>query len=139
MDWYDVHLVVRPIRLGVKLVGAGNRAELPGRTSDVGTSIVFDINPFSFPADARHLNPIPRRLYIDAKGTFTPQLNFDSGLTSSLTAFSSVTRTITEYSILQSDRIKSITLSGNFASADQVLYDIELDLYVPSARRLAIG
>lgn len=142
IDWYGVELFLRPVVLGLNIVATGQRTVFPGRTSDATANLIFDINPFSFPEDARFINPIVRRLWVDIEtglNTVTPSLTFDDGTSSSLTAITSATRVITEYSILTAKRVKTITLTGNFADGEVILYDLEVDTYIPSQRRLAVG
>jgi len=142
ISWYAVELFVRPVVLGLNIIESGSRVLMPGRTVNAATSLIFDINPFAFPEDARHINPVIRRMWIDAEAgdnTITPVLTFDDGTTTSLTAISSDTRIITEYSILTAKRVKNVTLQGDFSDGEVVLYSLEVDVYIPSARRMAIG
>lgn len=142
IEWYGVELFVRPVMLGVNIVESGQRVVMPGRTSDAATSLIFDINPFSFPDDARHVNPVIRRMWVDAEtgdNTITPTLNYTDGTSATLTAISDSSRVITEYSLLSAKRIKNITLAGDFADGEIILYDFEIDIYLPSQRRMALG
>lgn len=146
--WYGCEMHIRPIQLGVQLVHVGGGPErkfnssMPGRTSDASESISFDINPFSFPEDARHVNPVLRYLWLDivtGAQTVTPVLVNDQGTETTLTAITSASRSIQEFSILATNRIKTIRLDGDFTHSSVILYDIEIDLYVPNKRRLAVG
>lgn len=142
IDWFGVELFVRPLNLGVVVVGRGLRVDLPGRTSDATANLIFDINPFAFPEDARHISPVVRRLWLDIQtgtNTVTPTLNFDDGTASTLAGITQVGRAVVELNVLQAKRVKNITLAGNFADGQVVLYDIEADVYLPSTRRLAVG
>lgn len=142
IDWYGVELFIRPVVLGVNVVESGARVVMPGRTNDSTSSLVFDINPFSFPEDARHINPIVRRLWVDIEtgtNSVAPTLNFDDGTSSALTAITTSGRAITEYSVISAKRVKNLTLAGDFADGQVVLYDVELDVYLPSKRRMAVG
>jgi hypothetical protein len=142
IDWYGVELFVRPVMLGVNIVERGQQVVLPGRTSNSAVNLIFDINAFSFPEDARHINPIVRRLFIDIETgaeTVTPTLNFDGGGSITLSGITLASRAIIEFAILNANRVKNITLAGDFSSSDVILYDIEIDIYIPSQRRLAVG
>jgi hypothetical protein len=147
--WYGVEMHIRPIQLGVQIVNSGSNAlqritriDYPGRTSDASTSISFDINPFSFPEDARHVNPVLRYLWLDivtGAQTVTPVLVNDQGTETTLTAITAATRAISEFSILATNRIRTIRLDGDFTHSSVILYDIEADLYLPNKRRMAVG
>lgn len=146
--WYGVEMFIRPIQLGVNLVHTGQgpqrkfMASFPGRTSDATTSIQFDINPFSFPEDSRHINPMLRYLWLDIETgaeTVTPVLINDAGTETTLTGITSATRGISEFSILATNRIKTIKLNGDFTNSSIILYDIECDIYIPNKRRMAVG
>lgn len=148
IEWYGVELFLRPLQLGVQIVHSGKGPErksytsLPGRTSDAAVSISFDINPFSFPADARHVNPTLRYLWLDivtGAASVTPVLVNDVGTETTLTAITATTRSIQEFSILGTNRIRTIRLDGDFTDSDIVLYDIECDLYIPNRRRMSVG
>lgn len=142
VDWYGVELFIRPVFLGVNFVELGKRSAMPGRTVDASTSLIFDINPFSYPEDARHVNPIVRRIFVDIEtgsNTVTPSLTLDDGTSVGLTAITEATRTIVELNVLQARRVKSVVLSGDFADGEVILYDLEIDVYLPSARRMAVG
>jgi hypothetical protein len=142
IQWYGIELFIRPVVLGINIVESGQRVAMPGRTNDASTSIRFDINPFSFPADARHVNPIVRRIFVDIEtgdNTVTPSLLLDSGSTVALTAITEATRTIVELNVLQARRVKAVILTGDFADGEVILYDLEADVYLPSARRMALG
>lgn len=146
--WYGVEMFIRPIQLGVQMVYTGGGKDrnfmtsFPGRTSDASTSISFDINPFSFPEDARHINPVLRYLWLDivtGGQTVTPVLVNDQGTETTLTAITAATRDISEFSILATNRIRTIRLDGDFTNSSIILYDIECDIYVPNKRRMAVG
>lgn len=142
VDWYQVELFLRPVVYKIKNVPTGNVAVFAGRSTLIDSSIIFDVHPFTVPEDPRNFDPVIRRLYIDAEtGTesFTPVLTFDDGSTLSLAVVDTVGRAITEYSIIQPKRVKTLTLQGDFTSDQIVLYSVESDLYVPSKRRLAVG
>lgn len=142
IGFYTIELQIRPVQLGVNLVGIADKVEIPGRSADVSTSIVFDINPFTFPQDARFIEPVPRRLYIDlqtdATGV-TPVLVASDGTETTLTTLIQTTRTIADLAILSGKRLKAIRLDGDFSDASNILFDIELDTYVPGTRRLSVG
>ena len=146
--WYGIEMFIRPLEMGVQLVSTGRGpqrkflASMPGRSSDVTTSIQFDINPFSFPEDSRHINPVLRYLWLDIETgaeTITPTLVNDQGTETALTGITSATRGIQEFSILATNRIKTVRLDGDFSSSDVILYDIEVDLYIPNSRRMSVG
>lgn len=142
MEWYGVELFVRPVMLGVNIVESGQRAGMPGRTNDATINLLFDINPFSLPEDARFITPIVRRLWVDIEtgaNSVIPSLNFDDGTSSTLPTITTAGRAITEYSVLTAKRVKNVTLAGNFADGEVILYDLEVDVYLPSARRIAVG
>jgi hypothetical protein len=139
---FSLELHLRPVRLGINFVATGQKVEVSGRGPSVSNSIVFEINPFEFPEDARHMQPIPRRLYLDiqtdATGV-TPVLVSDDGTETTLTTIVQTTRKVVEFSILAGRRLRAVRLNGDFSDAANVLYDIELDTYLPGNRRLSVG
>lgn len=140
--WYGVELFVRTVDLNIQTVAGGRISSIPGRSNDLDTSLIFDINPFSFPEDARNIKPIVRRLWIDivsGSESITPSIQHDDGTTTTLTAITHASRQIAEFNILVGKRARRLTLSGDFTDSGVVLYDISLDLYQPSSRRMAIG
>lgn len=142
VDWYQVELFLRPVVYRIKNVPSGNIASFAGRATDIAAEIIFDVHPFTEPENPRFIDPVIRRLYIDAETgsqSFTPVLTFDDGSTLNLAVVDTVGRAITEYSIIQAQRVKSLTLQGDFTSDEIVLYSVESDLYVPNKRRVAVG
>lgn len=142
IEWYGVESFIRPIEMGANIVPGGMHTSFPGRTSDASTSISFDINPFSMPESARHINPILRYLYIDIETgaqTVTPTLINDAGTETALTGITTATRAISEFSILATNRIKTVRLDGDFTNSAIILYNIQIDMYIPAGRRMAIG
>lgn len=148
IQWYGVEMFIRSLEMNVKIVDTGRgpqragEGNFPGRTSDAATSISFDINPFSFPADVRHINPVLRYLWLDIKTgaeTITPVLVNDAGTETTLTGITNATRAISEFSILATNRIRTVRLDGDFTSSDVILYDISADLYIPRSRRMAVA
>lgn len=147
--WFGVEAFIRPIQLGVEIKNAGKnastrivRVDYPGRTSNASESISFDINPFSFPPDARHVEPVLRYLWLDivtGAQMVTPVLVNDLGVETTLTAITAASRGIQEFSILASNRIRTVRLDGDFTHSSVILYDIECDLYIPNHRRMAVG
>lgn len=138
--WYNTKLVIRPLDLGINIIPGGAPVRLRGRSVDPTTSLVWDIRSFSLPEDARHQNPIVRRLYVDAvtgAQTITPVLVYDDGTTSSLAGLTNATRAVTEYAIMTSTRVKRLRLDGDFTNAAIVVYDVELDMYIPPRGRAA--
>ena len=61
------------------------------------------------------------------------------GSITTLATLVQTTRTIVDLSILTGQRLKSVILAGDFSGTDTILYDIELDTYIPGNRRLAVG
>ena len=142
IDWFSVELYLRPVELRINIIPQGASVSFSGRSTDITTNIVFDVQPFAPTEDPRIVYPVIRRFYIDAEtgtGSFTPVLTFDDGSTQSLAVVDTAGRVITEYSIIGAKRLSSVELTGDFSSDQIVLYSVEADLYVPSKRRMAIG
>lgn len=139
VDWFDLEITVRPVELNVRVVPIGRETSIPGRAPGPAASLIFDIHPFCFPADARHIKPVAKRLYIDMEGDMTPQLNFEDGTSQTLAALSHTTRQVADVALLTANRIINVTLLGDFSSADNILYDIGIDIFIPAQRRTAIG
>jgi len=140
--FFSLELQLRPVQLGVNLIGIGSKVEIPGRSPDVSNALVFDINPFTLPEDARFITPIPRRLYIDIKtdsSGIQVELENDDGTLTNVGTFVSTTRSVLDLSILTGQRLRSVIIGGDFSGTDTILYDIELDTYTPGNRRLAVG
>ena len=142
IQWYQVSVVLRPLTLGLKIVARGIRTVFPGRSSSVSTYLEWDINPFSLPQDARNQQIIVRRLYLDLvteTEIVTPVLHFNDGTTETLRATIQATRGVVEYPILISKRLNKVRLNGDFTNSSIILYDVELDAYLPSKRQMAVG
>lgn len=142
IDWFQVELFLRPVVYKIKNVPTGNVSAFAGRTTSIATNIIFDVEPFTAPEDPRLIDPVIRRLYIDAQTgtqTFQPELTFDDGSTLTLAVVDTVGRSVTEYSIIQPKRLKTLTLNGDFSSDEIIVYSVESDLYVPNKRRMAVG
>lgn len=142
MQWYSVGMVVRPIVLGLKVVARDLRIVFPGRSSSIATTIRWDINPFALPADARNAQIIVKRVYLDivtGAQSVTPVIEYTDGTTESLLAVTQATRGIVEFAVLTGKRIRAFRLDGDFTNSAIVVYDVELDAYLPSARNLAVG
>lgn len=138
----NVDIVVRMLDLGVNIVPLGARTVFPGRTTKPETSLIWDINPFALPEDARFLNPVLRRLWVDIETgteTVTPVLTFNDGTTSTLSGITNASRAVTEFSLITSQRLKQVRLDGDFKSEEIILHDIEVDMYIPPRRRHAVG
>ena len=137
--WYNIDLVIRALDLGINLLPTGDRVNQRGYATDVTTSLIFDINPFTLPTDARVQNGLIQRLYVDivtGAETVTPVLVFDDGTTSSLAGITNATRAITEFSIGTTQRLNRIRLDGDFSNSAIVVYDFELDLYISPSHRV---
>ena len=142
IQWYQVATVIRPLVLGLKMVERNLRTVFPGRSSNIGSYLLWDVNPFSLPSDARNQQIIMRYLFLDlvtGTETVTPVLIYNDGTTETLDAIVKPTRGVAECPILTSKRIKQVRLDGDFTNSSIVIYDVELDAYLPSMRRMAIG
>lgn len=142
IQWYQVATVIRPLTLGVKMVERNLRTVFPGRSSNIGSYLVWDVNPFSLPSDARNQQIIMRYLFLDlvtGTETVTPWLIYNDGTIEILDDIVQPTRGVVECPILTSKRIRQVQLNGDFTSSEIIIYDVELDAYLPSQRRMAIG
>lgn len=140
IQWYLVELVIRPMQLGVGLLPRGARQQFPGRSADVSTSLTFELKPFSIPNDARLSCIVTKRIYVDivtGAETVTPVVLFADGTTQTLATITQATRGVVELSILAAERVVAIRLDGDFSHEDVVLYDIEVDMYLPG--NVALG
>jgi hypothetical protein len=137
IEFYNVDLVIRPLDLGINVLPGGQRTQVTGRAPSPSTEIFYDISPFAISTDARIQNAIVQRLYIDAvtgAETITPVLVFDDGTTSSLAGLTAASRTITEYAIGTTQRLRRLRLDGDFTNSSIIVYDVELDLYVSKSQ-----
>ena len=143
IQWFRADMFIRPVQLGLLLLNQQSRSSMPGRSVDNTSGVRFEVNPFSLPEDARFVNPVYRRLYVDIETgteTVTPVLEFDDGTEQTLTpGIVHATRAIAEFALCTVKRVKAIRLDGDFSSADVVLYDLEADINVPNARTRAVG
>ena len=140
IQWFFNELVIRPLQLGVALLPSGARQQFPGRTADITSNVIFDIKPFAAAADARLSCVITKRLYIDIETgaeTVTPVLIFSDGTTQTLPGITQATRGVVEVSVLASTRLVAVRLDGDFSNPDIVLYDVEVDMYIPG--RVGVG
>lgn len=142
VKWYLIEMAIRPLTLGLKLVKRGLRVTLPGRSSNIASYLRWDINPFSLPEDARHQQFIVKRVYLDLETgaeTVTPVLIFDDGTTESLAATVQASRSVVEYAVLTSKRLRALRIDGDFTNSSVILHDVEIDCYLPSRRQYAVG
>lgn len=109
--------------------------------TDDGDNFPFDVEPPSFFVEPDKPG-IVQRLFIEANtqgNILTPTLILtdDKGVTTetALPAFSTTTRTTTEYGIGRPARVAGVRLSGNVTHGVEV-HDIALDLYVPEAAQV---
>lgn len=132
--WFNIDLDVRALDLGINILPNGNRIGQRGRSIDPTVRLTWDINPFSLPADARATNTLIQRLYVDAvtgAQTITPVLEFHDGTTSSLAGITAATRTVTEFAIGTTQRLRQLRLDGDFTQSAIIVFDVEIDLYIP--------
>lgn len=142
IQWYQVAVVIRPLLLGIKVVARNLRTTYPGRTSNMASYIRWDVNAFALPNDARNQQIIMRYLFLDLETgaeSITPVLYYNDGTTETLRETTQATRGVVEYPILTSKRIKWVQLDGDFTNSDIIIYDVELDAYLPSRRQYAVG
>lgn len=142
MQWYSVGAIIRPLVLGLRLVGRALRTTYPGRSASVATTIRWDINPFALPADARNQQIIAKRVYLDlvtGSESVTPVIEYADGTSDSLSAVTQATRAVVEFAVLTGKRLKAFRLDGDFSNSDIVIHDVEMDAYMPNARTLATG
>lgn len=142
IQWYKVAVVLRPLTLGLKLVARNLRTVFPGRSSRIAAYLQWDVNPFSLPEDARNQHIIVRYVYLDLKTgaqTITPELIFNDGSSQLLRETSQPTRAVVEYPVLTSKRIQQLKLHGDFTNTDNVIYDVEMDCYLPMRRRMHVA
>ena len=142
MQWYLAELVIRPLVLGLRLVARGVRTAYPGRSSSISTTVRWDINPFSLPADARNQQLIVKRIYVEivtGAETVTPVIEYADGTTETLASITQATRGVVERAVLTAKRLRAFRLDGDFTNSSIVIYDVEMDCYSPSARALAVG
>ena len=102
--------------------------------------ILFELKPFSVPGDARLECIITKRLYIDivtGAESVTPVLLFADGTSSTLPAITQATRGVVDIALLESTRVVGVRLDGDFTNPAIVLYDIEMDMYIPG--NVALG
>lgn len=140
MQWFMVEIVIRPVQLGVGLLPSGGRQQFPGQSDQVSEFLLFDLKPFSIPTDARLSCVITKRIYIDIETgneMVTPVLLFADGTSQTLPAFTRSTRGVEEVNILASERLVAVRLDGDFTNPDIILYDIEVDMYIPG--RVGVG
>ncbi len=135
---HEIALFLRKVELVMNMAPTRSRTMVPGRSVTPTSTILFDIHPFLLPENTHHINPIIRRIYVDAQiavgQTVTPVLTYDSGTTSVLAALATGTRDITEYSIMTSNRVRRIHLAGDFTNSGNIIFSIESDWYYPSSR-----
>ena len=134
---HEVALFLRKLELVMNMAPTRNRSMIPGRTTTPTSAILFDINPFLLPENPHHINPVMRRLFIDAvtgAQTVTPHLILDDGTDVTLAGITTATRVVTEYSVMRSDRIKRVQLSGDFTKSSNIIFSVESDWYYPSSR-----
>lgn len=142
VQWYGIDLVIRPLDLGVQVVPSGQFFTLRGRTTNPATSIRFDVPKNVLVQDARLSNLLLKRFWIDAVTgiqTITPTVHYVDGTSAALAGITAASRTITEYMITTTKRVDRISIAGDFTNSAIIVYDIEADMYVPSARALAVG
>lgn len=140
IQWYLVEMVIRPLVLGVALLPSGARQQFPGRSSDVSSFLLFDLKPFAAPTDARLSCIITKRIYIDIETgaeIVTPVLLFVDGTSQTLAGITQATRGVVEVSVLAAERLVGVRLDGDFTNSDIVVYDVEVDMYVPG--RAGVG
>lgn len=139
MQWWRNELVLRPIQLGVGMLPRGIRQQFPGRSSDMATGIIFELKPFSLPEDARLECIIIKRLYIDivtGAESVTPVLVLADGTEQTLAPITHATRQVADIALAIGQRVTAVRLDGDFTSPDVVLYDIEMDMYLPGTTAL---
>ena len=142
IQWFMAEVVIRPLQLGVALLPSGGRQQFPGRSDDVSSFLFFELKPFAVPTDARLSCIITKRLYIDIETggeTVTPVLLFADGTTQTLAGITQATRGVVEVSVLASTRLVGVRLDGDFSNSDIILYDIEVDMYVPGRAGVGAG
>lgn len=140
IQWYLVEMEVRPLMLGVGMLPRGARQQFPGRSADLSVSMTFELKPFALPMDARLHCIITKMLYIDIRTgaqTVTPVLSLADGTTVTLTSITQTSRGVVERPVLLYQRVTQVQLLGDFTHPDIVLYDIEMDMYLPGT--VALG
>ena len=134
---HEIALFLRKLELVMNMSPTRARTMVPGRSVTPTSTILFDIHPYLLPENTHHVNPVMRRLFVDAQTgalTVTPHLILDDGTDLTLAGITTATRTITEYSIMRSDRVRRIQLSGDFTNSSNIIFSIESDWYYPATR-----
>lgn len=142
IQWYMVEMTIRPLLLGVNIVPGGRRTQFPGRSSDIDTFLRWDIKPFSLPADARLECAMVRRVFLDIEtgaASVTAVVEFSDGTELSVGPITQATRDTVEIAVTSAKKLAGFRLEGDFTDPDIVVYDVEIDVYVPATRQLAVG
>jgi hypothetical protein len=131
---YNIAVDLRPLPLQLSVLGKQQNISINGRASLPEEVLRWDIWDHQLPEDARHVNPIIRRLWVDcvsSVNSISMGYLLDDDTAVEQTAFTQATRGIVIWDRMIAGRVKQVFLCGDFTVATTSVYGIGMDIYIP--------